>query len=212
MQKLLYFVVNGMAGYLDFGMGVLIAGIANYIWGSSSVSHLLIGGVLAFLPDFDIVYQILARRTDRIHEHHTSPLHRPLIVLPVVTAVAYLVSQYLVGNHYWTFVAPLCVAWHYIHDMPELGGGGLQTFWPLSKREWSFTGPHDPIEQIPLLPWLENWYKASPMSFLETLFGTMALSLGFGIAYQSWITASIMFAVPLVGTYFVWGLSSIYRK
>lgn len=146
----------------------------------------LIGGILGFLPDFDVIWPILIQ--DRPNgDHHQTLMHRPIFLLPIVA-----VTGWLVGGFFWSTTATLCVFWHYLHDTPEFGGGGLAWFWPFSQKYWSILkGGISPERSIMAMSesehrkWLEEkWLQPSKISFREI--GLGAWSLGISCAIITW--------------------------
>lgn len=181
MQKLRILIANGLAGSLDLAMGALIAaatlsslGIEVELW------HLAIGAVLGVLPDFDIVGPILLG-----HEvegnHHTTLMHRPILVIPAAALAAYIL-----GGQAWGLVAFLCVAWHYVHDTPPLSQGGIAWLWPLDSRYWSLWGPKEPhAGHMDHHEWLrQNWMRVSAMLCMELGAGLMAITLALFIVWR----------------------------
>ena len=56
----LFFVATGMAAFLDFSMGALIVFTAGSATGVEiQVWHIAMGGILALLPDFDLIVRAL---------------------------------------------------------------------------------------------------------------------------------------------------------
>jgi hypothetical protein len=177
MKTIPWFYGNALAGFLDFSVGVLIATLTAHFFGVELAWwQLWVGGVLALLPDFDIAFLILAEK--RVNsDHHKSPLHKPLLMLPLVGLIGYAI-----GGDYWELTALLCVLWHFIHDTPGFGGGGIAWAWPISKKYWSLTGAH-PLIHASHEEWIrDNWLRPSRMSVREVGLGTLALVIAFLVA------------------------------
>ena len=216
MKKGLFISAIGMMLFADACIGALVVALVGrswniwgHMWPLTALGMITLGSVLALLPDLDIAYPLLKGKHDDLHEHHTMLMHRPLLVLPAVTGLAWLVSDFLIGHHLWTVVAFTCIAWHFVHDTYGFGGAGLEWFWPLSKREWSPFGQPTANLHVTLAEWLPSWYKPSPLSFREIVIGSAALSLAMGIVF-GYRTAEVFFVLPILGTFFVWGLYSIF--
>lgn len=203
MHVLSSLITMGMAAFMDFGIGVFITSLVATIVGKALEPwQLIIGGMLAFLPDADLVYYLLTGQKHKIPQHHTTLLHRPLIVVPVASTVAWLYF-----GSFWGVVTILCVTYHYTHDTKGLlGGAGLQWFWPLSEKEWSFSGSEAPSQHLnpELDSWLSNqWLRPTRQSLLEIGLGSLALGTGTALAY-SVCTGSILAAFFLIGAFGVW--------
>jgi hypothetical protein len=172
MKTIPWLFGNALAGYLDLCVGAMIAALTAHFFGAEALWWRLgIGSILAVLPDFDIMFSILAaQKVDSAH--HRSPLHRPLLVLPLVGLAAYAL-----GGDYWEATALLCVCWHYIHDTRGFGGGGIMWAWPVSKKYWSLSGAHALIHGDHE-KWIEEkWMRPSTLSIGEVLLGTLALAV-----------------------------------
>ena len=91
-----------MAAFMDFGVGTLITALIALAFGIElPVWGYLIGGVLGFLPDFDVIWPTLIQ--DRPNgDHHQTLMHRPIILLPVVA-----VAGWLIGGTFWSMTAVL---------------------------------------------------------------------------------------------------------
>lgn len=181
MEKLRILLANGLAGSLDLCMGALIAsatlsslGIQPEPW------HLLVGAVLGVLPDFDFLMPILMLREPQ-GNHHTTLMHRPIILLPAVALIGYAP-----GGPAWSLVAFLCVAWHFVHDTKPLSVGGVAWLWPFDHRYWSPWGPEEPhTAGYTHHQWLkEHWMRLSPTLCMELGAGLMAIALAVFIALR----------------------------
>ncbi len=169
---------------MDFCVGTLIAAcIGAVLHIHTPLWYLIIGGILAFLPDFDVIWPILRQfLTGRTitGNHHETVMHRPILLVPAATLIAYIV-----GGPYWALTACLCVLWHYTHDTKGMGGGGIAWLWPYSSDYWSPQGfakptPADSEHDA----WIEkNWMRLSAMSVRELSIGLVALSIALFIAW-----------------------------
>jgi hypothetical protein len=176
MKKIPWLFGSALAGSMDLAVGVLIATII-----SSAMSvpvvwwHLLVGAVLAILPDFDIIFQIVT--FGHVNSaHHRSPLHRPVLLLPLITIVGWLA-----GGEWLAYTAFICVLWHYVHDTKGFGGGGIAWAWPFSKKYWSLTGSHE-LYHMNHAQWIENyWLKPTKLSIREVMVALLALVLALAI-------------------------------
>ena len=73
------------------------------------VNVYIAGGLLAVLPDLDVLYAIMRGRETE-GDHHQNLTHRPLIMVPLLSFMAYLV-----GGAIWGIVAMLFFIFHYLH-------------------------------------------------------------------------------------------------
>lgn len=200
LEKLLFVAVIGMAMFMDFAIGVLIVSVVSIVQGIDvSAWQLVVGGILALLPDFDLIVPLLRRKYEGLDEHHTTLMHRPLFLLPVATLVAWWF-----GGSFWSAVTFLCVLWHFIHDTKGFGDNGLEWLWPFSKKEWFFFGSEDPGPKPGLEEWLETkWLVPSGRSFGEMAIGCAAFGSGTGLIYGGTIGALLAMTCAL-GTIAVW--------
>lgn len=187
-------------------MGTFIVASAAHIAGfTPTILHLVLGGVLAFLPDFDLIVPILRKRYENIPKHHTTLMHRPIVLLPLASTAAFFI-----GGPFWALVAFICITWHYVHDTKGFGGGGLQWFWPYSKKEWSLSGPERPAKQIPFRVWLrDNWMHPSELSVREVAIGSLALSVA--CAQWGFLAMCAAFFFSWMGVLGIWTSSRKLR-
>jgi hypothetical protein len=165
MKKLAWLFGNALAGYMDFAIGAWIAtALTLFIPTQLQWWYLLVGGILALLPDFDIILPIL-RESNKISGHHTTILHRPLFMILLATLVFWFI-----GGWYWGILAFVCVLWHFVHDIQ----GGIAWGWPVNKRLlYPFKKN---VEHISHREWIEKfWLKPSALSVREISIGTAAL-------------------------------------
>lgn len=211
MERLLVFVAMGMTAFLDFSVGCFIATVIALAMNVPiQWWHLPLGGILALLPDFDILAPI-ARKffiDEPITGNHREAtlLHRPLVILPTVTLVAWAI-----GGEYWAVTAFLCVIAHYVHDARETGSDGLAWFWPISKKYWWIGGSFEPryneIEE-----WLERtWLQPSVRSIVETGISAVAILFAIGITTGNYSLAVVAASIVWIGARLVWGLSKVFH-
>lgn len=171
-NRLKFLCGNGLAAFLDFSVGTFVtAVIFSYYGVDSTLIALFVGGWLALLPDFDILPHILKGKDIEL-DHRQTLLHRPILVVPVLTVIAYGIF-----GPVWAIVAFTCVTWHFLHDTDFIAKRyGIAWFWPISKRFWSWFGSYSPPIQTGHHKWLEqNWVKVSRLSLSEVILGSLAL-------------------------------------
>lgn len=118
---------------LDIGLGLLAGALFHHLTGIP----LLTSGVLAvgfvLLPDVDAVVQVLRRGGLRkMSADHRDLLHRPLLYVPIGTALAWLLAD-------WRIAALFCVMSlaHFLHD--SIGTGwGVAWLRPLTRNYYKF--------------------------------------------------------------------------
>lgn len=190
----------GMTMFLDIAFGVCIAALTAYaLHVDIAMWQLPIGAFLALLPDFDIALPLLRRAYKGLEEHKTSLMHRPFIVIPLATLIAWWL-----GGNFWAIVACACVFVHFVHDTKGFGDGGLEWFWPLSKREWSLTGVEDPQPKPPLEEWIYGrWLVPTKLSVLEIVLGSIALGIGIDLTIGPPVGAMLA-AIACFGAVVMW--------
>ncbi len=190
-----------MAFSLDFAMGVLILSSVAALMAYPIALWQFLLGVLAFVPDIDIALLLLIGRKDLVPFHHTLITHRPLVVIPLITAIAW----YFFGP-FWTVVTFVCLTYHFLHDTKGFGGAGIMWFWPFSKKEWSLRGAEESTQHLnpQLDDWLAHeWLRPSETSLREIGIGALALSGGMYITYG--VCTAFMFATLALATAFaIW--------
>lgn len=208
MQKLLMFAAVGMAMFMDYAFGVLtIAGVSTYFGVPLEFWQVAAGALLALLPDVDLIWPILSGNHKAETAHHTSLMHRPIVLLPVATATAW----YL-GGWFWATVTFICVFYHFLHDTKNFCDSGLEWFWPFSEKEWYFFGSEKPLPKLGVQEWIEDrWLRPSSRSVGEIGAGSLALAVGTGILYGMQV-ALIVVGVVILGTCMVWVLWYFVRK
>jgi hypothetical protein len=200
LKKLVEYITLGMAAFMDFGMGMTIGAMVSYL-GETVIPfwYLAIAGVLAFLPDFDIIPKLLITRTvEDGANHHESLLHRPILMIPAVSILAWLI-----GGDYWGTVAMLCLAWHYLHDS-LLGVGGLQLFWPATDKYLSYRGLHE-SEFMNHEEWMERYWRVpSYLSVWEVSVGSLALATAVAVQTGQLYLGLTLFQLTFFGAWFIW--------
>lgn len=173
LTRFLTLGANGMAGFMDFGVGVFIVAMLGSIFSLDiTFYHLLVGGIFALFPDFDIVPKIL-KGEEPDSNHHLTLFHRPLLIIPLLTVLAFLFA----GPN-WALIVFMCVFWHFLHDtkwFSELGG--IAWFWPITDRYWSpLHGFEVPKENTPHHLYLQKyWLVPSTLSLYEFTVGVLTL-------------------------------------
>ncbi len=200
--------VNAMVAFLDFAVGVFIAAMVYQSAGlTAPILALIVGGILALVPDFDIVPTLL-RGEVADFDHRQTIFHRPLLMIPVVTYIAFLF-----GGELWLLIGFLAITWHFIHDTDLSGRGlhGVGWLWPLSRCHWSWYGPHSVIETTHDQFIKQYWAKPTLHSMTEIGLGTVLLGI---VANTYWSEPLFIVAVVgLLGFIFrsVWGLAAVQR-
>lgn len=174
LSRLLTLAANGMAGFMDLAVGMLIVASLGTLFSLEiTFYHLLIGGFFALFPDMDIVGDVIKGKAPE-SDHHLTLFHRPLVVLPTLALLTFL----FVGSE-WAVIVFSCVFWHYLHDTKwQSGLGGIAWFWPFTPQYWSpmhgfeppreYTAHHDHLKKY--------WLVPSSLSLFE-------LSIGLGALY-----------------------------
>ncbi len=205
MQKAFYLIANLMAGFMDMGVGALVAVLlALYLGqpvaGLSGIAAVLLWGMFwQVSPDMDIVPSILRRGfTGKPFnfDHHQTWLHWPLAMIPPVA----LVTWFFLGE-YWCAVACVCMFFHYIHDAVFMKNG-LAWIFRLRRKFVSYpiqeSGTKTPDE------WIErNWMQQSRLSIYEMLIGMTALSVAIFFGTHSAFFAALAFNI-------VWACTSVF--
>jgi len=197
MRRILYLYANLLAGFFDVSVGMLIAAVIETKFGISIAwRHLLIGGILAVLPDFDIVLPILFHTVQG--DHHQTIFHRPIVLLPVSILIGYAFGGFL-----WALITGVCVLFHYIHDTV----GGIAWLWPFSGKYVTFRGLENPSPEINHDTWIwENWLQPSLLSISEIALGSVALLFSFLIINQ-YLLGVMLFILLWLSVSIVWKLS-----
>ena len=187
MQKFFVVIATAYAAFLDFAMGSFIASVAGLIAHlpvESLIPAAFIGGLLALIPDLDCLALYFYWGRGGAPSHHLWISHRPLIVIPLMTA-----AGFWLGGSFWAWTAGLCVFWHYLHDTQGLGDGGIAWLWPFSRKFIALWPPFqltDPLlDETITRPdkeahnrWLfETYLEDSGRGHGEFFFGYMLLSI-----------------------------------
>ncbi len=199
VDKLYILSANALAAFMDFGIGAAIAALVAHSYGGSLPWYLLfLGGILALVPDFDLVPSVF-KGVSPTFDHRQTPFHRPLLVLPLVSVVAYLI-----GGEMWLMIAGICVFGHYLHDTNFTGTSyGIAWFWPFSKQYWSVFGSYQPgpLKIGHHYEWLkQNWLQPSMLSVREISIGVIGLSVAM------WLSG---YPVHLIGTFGLFVVSGV---
>ncbi len=204
MQRFLILAACALAGFFDFSIGCLITVVAGMAMDVTVLWwYLPIGGILALLPDFDILEpitrQFLTGKLMTGNHRETTVLHRPLPILLMV-----IVFGFVLGGTYWAITAFLCVFAHYVHDARETGSDGLAWFWPFSHKYWWVGGSYEP-RYLEAESWLKStWLRPSKRSVVELCIGTAALCAAISVVTHN-ILYGMMFAPFLwVETFSIW--------
>lgn len=175
-------VANAMAAFMDFGVGCLIAELSFLSFNVTIPwQYIFIGGLLALIPDLDLVPSVLSGKSASF-DHRQTLFHRPFVVLPLTVCVALLL-----GGVVWALVTLLCVLWHYLHDTNFVDTSyGIAWLWPFSNKYWSVWGSYISQSSMGHHQWLEHfWLRPTFLSARELSVGLLCL-----------ITAGILSAVP----------------
>jgi LexA-binding, inner membrane-associated putative hydrolase len=208
VDKLFILSANALAAFMDFGIGTAIAALVAYSYDVSLPWYLLFfGGILALVPDFDLVPSVF-RGISPTFDHRQTPFHRPLLVLPLVVVIAYQL-----GGEMWLMIASICVFGHYLHDTNFIGTSyGLAWFWPFSKQYWSIFGSYEP--ELPKIgyhhEWLkQNWLQPSVLSVREIGAGVIGLSIAMWMSGVSFFFISAFGLLVITSVGLLWRLYRI---
>lgn len=174
MRPLSWWYYNALAGLLDAAMGMAIVAGSSWALGMAVEPWaLVIGAMLALLPDLDIVPAILRGRV--VDDHRGTWWHAPLVVVPLAALLALIL-----GGAYWAVVAIACVLWHYLHDTPD----GVRWLRPFSPYYWTYRGRHVRFA-AKHDTWLqETWGRESIRAWIE-------LPAALLLAIFSWVAVLI---------------------
>lgn len=115
---------------LDIGvgllLGVLLSSLTSYNYGLC----LALGVSATLLPDLDYVWKAL--QTKRLpHSEHRDGLHYPIIVIPVVGLLGWLINPYI------GLIFALGTFSHFLHDSIGIGFG-IKWLYPFKKNSYLF--------------------------------------------------------------------------
>lgn len=200
-MRVLIFCANGIAAFMDFGVGALIISLMTLAFDVPLPPwYLLVGGTLALLPDFDIVLPIIEGENIK-SDHHQTLAHRPIVLLPLVTTIGFLI-----GGWFWAVTAAVCVFWHYVHDTKGFGGAGISWFWPCSQKYWSplygAEEPQTPLGHHAMLR--ELWLRPSSFALCEIAIGLISLAIALHLASVSVLASGALLFLILLGIALVW--------
>jgi hypothetical protein len=203
--KFLLLAANAMAAFMDFGVGCLLATLVirsldlTIAW-----PYALIGGLLALIPDLDLVPSVIMGRSARF-DHRQTPFHRPLLVLPIVTLLGFLF-----GGIAWASIAFLCVLWHYLHDTNFVDTSyGIAWLWPFSDQYWSVWGSYMGQSDMGHHQWLAHyWLRPTFLSVREIGIGAVCLFVGGMLSGVPLAYALISIGCIAVGVLYTWVMGS----
>ena len=206
-EKVSILAGNALAAFMDFGIGTAIATFVAQTYGVPLPWYLVfLGGILSLVPDFDLVLSVLLGVSPAF-DHHQTPFHRPLLVLPIVAVLAYLL-----GGEMWFLITFICVFGHYLHDTNFISTEyGIAWFWPFSQKYWSVFGSFtpDPFVSGSHYVWLrKNWLRPSCMSLREISIGLVGVSISLWyLALPTPLIAGLLFGfiISIIG---VWSIQN----
>lgn len=165
-----WYAPHMLAAYMDFAVGILIAAVV-WVYGfhaTPTFLTLFAGAILALLPDIDLVWPILRGQVQG--DHHQLPTHFPLVMLTLVPLAAFVVS-----GRRGMILAFVCLAWHFIHDTREFGGGGIAWLWPFSSDYWSLSGSSTPSIAPHADEMQKLWGTPNAFAVRELAIGSLSL-------------------------------------
>lgn len=171
MTALRNYLANILAAYLDFTIGCLGVVLLAQGYGYELMWwQILLGGVLALLPDIDITPILLLGQNPQF-DHRQTIFHRPLVMIPVVS-----LTCYAFGGSFWALTAVACLLWHFLHDVDWFGRRyGVAWFWPFSKHFWSIYGAFTPPSNLAHQDWLaSHWLRPTQLSVTELSFALLS--------------------------------------
>lgn len=118
--------------FFDIGIGLLLSTFVGVTTGSyPSWLWLLIGVTGALWPDADFIVWILrGNKVDHLTHQHRDLLHRPLVLMPLLTTTIWLWLGWQLG-----LLFGLATLAHFTQD--TIGHGwGIRWLWPLDSRYW----------------------------------------------------------------------------
>lgn len=179
MNIVIKIICNALPAALDFCVGAFISVfLFRYFEREPSFTTPLIGGFLALLPDMDFPTQFIPKKGE-VRDHHTSPLHYPLLMIPIVAYITFTI-----GGTVWLVIGLTALAFHYVHDM--IGPySGIFLFWPLSRRFYGTNGIEDKktSERWLFLKnyghdfWIANYWVRPKLSSLSELVAATLFSI-----------------------------------
>jgi hypothetical protein len=203
MMKWFFLFATAMAARLDFFVGMIIAlGIGTITAIEVPLWYLAVGGMLALLPDFDLVFKTLwqwIRGQRASGDHRETIMHCPMVMLPSCTLLAFLL-----GGWYWATVTLLGLFWHYAHDSKWFGSVG--------DIDWFAIVPNQNLPYMDTPEWLKQlWLRPTKTSVTELIAGVTMLALVVN-AYFGIHIAIILASMAVIVDVMVWSCYFIYRK
>ena len=196
------YLANVLAAYLDFTIGCCAIVVLAVTFSVELVWwQVIVGGLLALLPDIDIAPMLIVGKTPRF-DHRQSIFHRPILMLPVVALLGYLI-----GGTFWALASAILVLYHYLHDIDWSGQRyGIAWFWPLSKQFWGPYGFFTPPTTVSHETWLKDkWLQPSHLSIIElsvALVAAIFLGVLLGVITTWWFIGTLLLAAAM--PLFVW--------
>ncbi len=200
MKKLYFLIATGMAMFLDLSFGMVFSTVSAKSFDIPiQWWYPLVGAVLAVLPDFDIVWPILARiflGKNIEDNHHASVMHWPLVMLPMVTTLGWFI-----GGWCWATLAFGCITFHYLHDALIMGWPAGFVWLTRTKQ----TPIYDPSATLTYDVWIEQkWLQPSKLSTNELATGLCYFGIAIGLVTGSIIAGMFVTFMGFVGVLFVW--------
>jgi len=136
-------VSKNLLAQLVFGVDTLI-GLGAYILMSFafekdfSIWFLLLSGIFAYLPDFDLLIFFLLSKEQRRWGHWRLGFHHPMFFVPLSVLIVFFLSWKWAPDSavYLTVLAFMGIMGHFIHDSTK---DGLHWFSPITRDGgWSF--------------------------------------------------------------------------
>ncbi len=125
--------------FLDIGIGILVSILAGELFDVSLAPLLIgVGIIFALLPDLDIIVDLTMRvLRKRKRLDHREVWHYPLIFIPSVALLIYLVSSPI-----YVFMFVMITLLHFLHDSMGIGWG-VYWLYPFSDKRYSFIYQYD---------------------------------------------------------------------
>lgn len=118
---------------LDIGLGLIAGALFHYLTGVPLLPSEILAVGFILLPDIDAVVQVLRRGSlQRMSADHRDLLHRPLLYVPIGTALTWLFSDWRVA-----VLFAVCSLVHFVHD--SIGTGwGIAWLRPITRNYYKF--------------------------------------------------------------------------
>ena len=192
---------NAMAAFMDFGIGTLVAAVVAFSFDIAlSWQYLLLGGLLALLPDVDIIPSIITGRSAQF-DHRQTIFHRPLLIITAATTISWCI-----GGEMWAIITFFAVIWHFVHDTNFIDMTyGIAWLWPFSDMYWYFYGPFTPNPGMEHHTWLERyWLKPTFLSVREILIGAVALLAAGSLMHLSLLPVAVICGAVSISVAVIW--------